>query len=102
MNNHKHLESIEILEPEYVRTHIHWLIWAYTKKTPNETGGYMYHNNVAIDVIASSYKEALERAMLFMPLGPRYAITENNRDAGYDVMSVIEHLEGQCTHGDAH
>jgi hypothetical protein len=81
-------------------THKHWLIWAYERKSPNETGGFLYHSNVPIDVIAADYREALGKAMVLCPLTARYSTDQRNLvHAGYDLMQVTEHLEGQCTNG---
>src|SRR5690242_7897429 len=98
------LEEIGIDRPPAprpnARTHIHWLLWAYERKSPNEQGGYLYHSNVPIDVIAPTYEEALKRAMEICPLAARYSTDARQLiHAGYDLMQVTEHLEGQCTNG---
>lgn len=92
------LNHIDVNFPP-AKSHIHWLLWAYEKKAPKDDGGFLYHSNVPIDVIARSYTEALERAKLLCPLEARYSTDSRQLlHAGYDIMSVIEHLEGACTH----
>ena len=62
-------------------THLHFIVWAFSGYEP-ETGNCL--DNVTLDLLASSVKEALQRAESIMP------------GRIYRMHSIIEHYDGSC------
>ncbi len=72
-----------------VARHIHWIVVAY-RDFDVQSGNYI--DTTSIDVLASSYAEAMQRAMQLVPK----QVKGGGERAGYHLVNVIEHIEGFC------
>lgn len=77
-------------------SHVHYRFYAYQQRTQHDDGVFHFLNSVSINVIASSYEEAVKKAMDLVPHGVN-GRPNNGTDAGLYLFELYEHADSVCT-----